>query len=73
VGYGTSRDSYNRAVVLKNLVLGGHSLCIEISINISFHIFKHNELDTEKGRILINIANLCANVILVLSYFCEVS
>jgi hypothetical protein len=31
-------DSYIRAVVHKNLVLGGHSLCIEISINISFHL-----------------------------------
>jgi hypothetical protein len=34
----TSRVSYIRAVVLKNLVLGGHSFCIEISINISFNL-----------------------------------
>jgi hypothetical protein len=37
----SSRESYIIAVVRKNLVLGGHSLCIELSINISFNFIRN--------------------------------
>jgi hypothetical protein len=36
-------------VVLKNLVSGGHSICIEISINISFHLLSRFETSSTRG------------------------